>query len=148
MTIQLLTSMQGTILFLSISLLRQIYEALEKKSSKNKHVYKDGDVVSLQVNEHTDEDFSVQHVPTDDIESLFYVMVWILILYDGLLGHERENFNFKLSMLSQWTEIAIENLKVARNSKIAFIGNPKPSKELSKHISPYFRDLLPLTEKW
>lgn len=75
-------------------------------------------------------------------------MIWILILYDGPLGRERENFDFKLSMLGQWTEIAIDNLEAARNSKIAFIGNPKPIGELSKNISPYFRDLLPLAEKW
>ena len=75
-------------------------------------------------------------------------MIWILILYDRPLGREQENFDFKLSMLGQWTEIAIDNLEAARNSKIAFIGNPKPIGELSKNISPYFRDLLPLAEKW
>jgi len=36
---------------------------------------------------------------------------------------------------------------VAKNAKIAFIANPKHD-VLSKHISPYFLDILPLAEKW
>ncbi|KIM50677.1 hypothetical protein SCLCIDRAFT_144879 [Scleroderma citrinum Foug A] len=77
---------QGTIPFLLISLLKQISEALQQKSSKHKHIYKEGWAVSIQIGGR--HDFRVQHVPADDTKSLFYVLIWILVLYDGPLGWE------------------------------------------------------------
>jgi len=81
------------------------------------------------------------------MESLFYVFIWILVLYDGPLGQEQEDFDFKSSILGQWSENSIHSLKVAKNTKIAFIANPK-NDVLSKHVSPYFLNILPLAEKW
>lgn len=83
-----LTLVQGTIPFLSISLLEQICDKLKRKNLKGKHSYKEGNVVSVQLHGDADEDFSVWHVPTDDMESLFYVFIWILVLYNGPLGWE------------------------------------------------------------
>ena len=83
-----LTLVQGTIPFLSIGLLEQICDGLQRKNLKGKCSYKEGNVVSVQLCGDADEDFSVRHVPTDDMESLFYVFIWILVLYDGPLGWE------------------------------------------------------------
>jgi len=139
---------QGTIPFLSISLLRQISEALQQKPLKHKHVYKEGWATFIQIGGgHANDDFKVRHVPADDAESLFYVLIWILVLYDGPLGWERQNFNFESSILSWWSEGAIQNLESMRNSKVTFIVNPKPT-VLSKYVSPYFSDLVPLAEQW
>jgi len=139
---------QGTIPFLSISLLRQILEALQQKPLKHKRVYKEGRATSIQIGGgHANDDFRVQHVPADDAKSLFYVLIWVLVLYDGPLGRERQNFNFKSLILSWWSEGAIQNLESARNSKVTFIINPKPA-VLSKYVSPYFSDLVPLAEQW
>jgi hypothetical protein len=37
----------------------------------------------------------VKYTHADDIESLFYIFVWILILYDGPLGRERVDVDLK-----------------------------------------------------
>ena len=136
---------QGTIPFLSISLLGQISEALQQKSSKHKCIYKEGRAASIHIG--GGHDFRVQHVPADDAESLFYVLIWILVLYDGPLGQERQDFDFESSILGRWSEGAIQNLESARNSKVTFIVDPKPA-VLSKYVSPYFSDLVPLAEQW
>ncbi|KIM57294.1 hypothetical protein SCLCIDRAFT_85527, partial [Scleroderma citrinum Foug A] len=66
----------------------------------------------------------VQHELVDDMESLFYVLVWNMVLYDGPLGWERQDFDFNSSILGQWSECAIQNLESARNSKVTFIVDP------------------------
>jgi len=70
-----------------------------------------------------------------------------MILYDGPLGWERQNFDFESSILGEWSEGAIENLRVARNSKVAFVLESSP-KVLEDSVSPYFRDLIPLAQDW
>ena len=139
---------QGAVPFLSRSLLKQIWEALQERSLTHKRVYKQGNAVSIQVgSEHANEDFRVQHTPADDAESLFYVLIWILVLYDGPLGQERQNFDFKSSILGRWSEGSVQDLENARSSKVVFIVDPNPS-ELSKYVSPYFSDIIPLAEQW
>ena len=135
---------QGTIPFLSTSLLGQIWEAFQD-SPTPKRVYKEGKAASIQVG--VNEDFRVWHAPADDAESLFYVLIWILVLYDGPLRQERQNFDFEMSILGRWSEEIIQKLDSARSSKVAFILDPNPA-VLSKHVSPYFSDLVPLTEQW
>ena len=83
----------------------------------------------------------------DDAKSLFYVLIWILVLYDGPLGWEQQDFDFKSSILRRWSKGAIQNLESARNSKVTFIVNPKPA-VLLKYVSPYFSNLVPLAEQW
>ncbi|KIJ58038.1 hypothetical protein HYDPIDRAFT_34559 [Hydnomerulius pinastri MD-312] len=67
----------------------------------------------------------------DDIESLFYVFIWILILYEGPLGHERQDVSHEKTLLGLWSEEAASNLAIARSTK----------------VSPY-NDLLPLAHQW
>jgi len=138
---------QGTILFLSMHLLGQISDDLKKNPLKNRSAYKEDDATSVQLHVHADDDFAVEHVPADDIESLFYIFIWILVLYNRPLGWEREGFDFESSILAQWSEHTIYNLKVVKNAKIAFISSPN-GKALADNISPYFEDLLPLAENW
>ena len=83
----------------------------------------------------------IQHELVGDIESLFYVLVWNMILYDSPLGQEQKDFDFESSILRRWSECAIWNLDNARNSKAAFILNPEPD-VLSAHVSQYFSDLI------
>ena len=128
-------------------LLGQISDALKKNPLKNRSAYKEDDATSVQLRVHADDDFAVEHVPADDIESLFYIFIWILVLYNGPLRWEWEGFDFKSSILAQWSEHAIYNLEVAKNVKIAFISSPN-GKALVDNISPYFKDLLPLAENW
>ena len=70
-----------------------------------------------------------------------------MVLYDGPLGRERQDFDFESSILGEWSEGAIENLRVARNSKVAFVLESSPE-VLEACVSPYFRDLIPLAQDW
>ena len=94
--------------------------------------------------------FSVRHTYADDIESLFYAFVWIIIRYNGPLGRERPDsttFTYDRSILSAWTEQALDNLGCALDLKIAFLVDPTAS--LLRHeISPYFVDLFDLADNW
>ena len=81
------------------------------------------------------------------MESLFYVLVWNMVLYDSPLGWERQDFNFDSLILGQWSECAIQNLESTRNSKVTFIVDPDPG-VLSKHVSRYCSNLVPLAEQW
>ncbi|KAI5988433.1 hypothetical protein EDD15DRAFT_2371481 [Pisolithus albus] len=140
----------GTIPFLSINLLVQILHVLEQRSKSDPkgtmdaHFYQQGEMISAQVN---DDDFEVEHMPADDIETLFYVLIWILVLYDGPLGWEQQGFDFKSSILGQWSEGTIQNLRNAKNSKSLLIVF-EDHHPLQKCMSPYFSDLIPLADDW
>ncbi|KIK20989.1 hypothetical protein PISMIDRAFT_12613 [Pisolithus microcarpus 441] len=86
-------------------------------------------------------------MPADDVESLFYVLIWILVLYDGLLGWEQQGFDFESLILGQWSKGAIQNLWNAKNSKSSFIVF-EDHHPLQKCMSPYFSDLIPLADDW
>lgn len=95
-----------------------------------------------------ESDFTLVHRPDDDIESLFYVLFWIMILYNGPRGQGREDFDFEASILSQWTESSISNLDAAKNSKSSLLTDRPEKAKLAEHVAPYFRDLVPLLEDW
>ena len=89
----------------------------------------------------------VQHEPADDMESHFYVLVWNMVLYDGPLGRERQDFDFDSLILGQWSECVIQNLESVRNLKVTFIVDADPG-VLLKHVSQYCSNLVPLAEQW
>lgn len=134
----------STIPFLSIKLLKQISHALQKRSKGGSHIYKEDNFTSVQLH---DDDFKVHYTPADNLESLFYILIWILMLYDGPLGWKWQGFNFELSILGKWSESTIPNLWVVRNLKLAFIMDQNPE-IMQSYVSPYFSDLAPLAEKW
>ena len=70
-----------------------------------------------------------------------------MVLYDGPLGRERQDFDFESSIFGEWSEGAIENLWVARYSKVTFILESSPE-VLEACVSPYFHDLIPLAQDW
>lgn len=88
---------------------------------------------------------TILHKPCDDLESLFYVLFWITVLYDSP-GQERKDFNFEKSILGLWSENAYDNLAVARCSKDSFI--LKRDFDFERHLPHYFHDLIPLLEAW
>ena len=88
----------------------------------------------------------IKHTYADDIESLFYVFIWILVLYNGPLACEHEGTGHKNMLLSFWSEETSRNLKIAQSVKFMFlIGNQSKS---DVQIVPYFTNLLPLAELW
>lgn len=117
-------------------MLDQISDALEKKE-----LWQTKGLTSIS----PQSDVKIVHKPCDDLESLFYVLFWISVLYDSP-GQERLDFNFEKSILNLWTESAYDNLAVARGSKDSFI--LKNNFDFQRHLPPYFHDLIPLLEAW
>ena len=111
----------STIPFFSIKLLKQISHALQKRSKGGSYIYKEDNFTSVQLH---GDDFKVHYTPADNLESLFYILIWILILYDGPLGWEWQGFNFESSILGKWSESAIPNLWVVRTLKLCRVMCP------------------------
>ena len=92
----------------------------------------------------------VCHTFANDTQSLFYVFIWIIIRYNGPLGCQRVDdatFTYDNSILSAWTEQALNDLGCALDLKIAFLVDPKGT-QLQKEISPYFANLFDLANDW
>ena len=94
----------------------------------------------------TIQDLSVQHTLQDNIESLFYVTLWIMVMYDGPSGLEQGTFNFNLSILGQWTEAAINNLDITKDSKQSLFTEFTFDFKPSSITLFYFHDPIPLVK--
>jgi len=132
-------TLQGTLPFLSTSLLDQLSNIVgpmesspTQKSASCTHVNLDSPVM-------------VNHTYAD-VESLFYIFIWILVLYDGPLGCEHEGIRHENTLLSFWSEEASKNLETAKFAKFTFLVSKRSN--LHTQISLYFTDLLPLAESW
>lgn len=91
----------------------------------------------------------VKHVHADDIESLFYVLVWIMIMYDGPLDLHRRDVDPERTILGPWNRgDATTALVGAGDSKMSFILTEPRKMDFHGQVSPYFHDLLPLADKW
>ena len=136
----LMVTLQGTLPFLSTNLLEQLSNVVGpmdsspiRKSASHMHVNLESPIV-------------IKHTYADDIKSLFYVFIWILVLYDGPLGCEHEGIGHENTLLSFWSEAASKNLEMAKFAKFTFLVSKRSN--LHTQISLYFADLLPLAESW
>ena len=76
---------------MSAKLLLQLDRILKKNMSSSSP----GSPIRKSVSttcEYLEDDSKVEHTHADDIESLFYVFVWIIIQYDSPFGHKRLGF--------------------------------------------------------
>lgn len=90
---------------------------------------------------------TIKHTYSNDIESLFYVFIWILILYDGLFSCQCEGIGHENNtLLSFWSEVTPKNLVMAQFEKFMFL--IAKQSELHTQISLYFTELLLLAESW
>jgi hypothetical protein len=135
---------QGTVPFMSAGLLSQIDQITKnnlsspvgpptRKSASTTHVY-------------TDDNDTIVHTHADDIESLFYVLVWIVIRYDGPLGCERQFSNGEMTFLDRWSGVG--DIGAASNSKMAFLLSQTREDDLRNQKSPYFKDLFKFVNGW
>ena len=132
--------LQGTLPFLSTSLLNQLAKVVGPMESSPTQKSASRTRVNLE------SPIAIKHTYADDIESLFYVFIWILVLYDGPLGREREGVEHDDTLLPFWSEEVSKNLAAAKCAKFTFLISKRS--ELDAQISPYFADLLPLAESW
>ncbi|KAI6142015.1 hypothetical protein BKA82DRAFT_4361475 [Pisolithus tinctorius] len=134
----------GTVPFLSVNILCQLKEAITKSGKTNvPSIRKSASLTRVFIDHPT----TIHHTFADDIESLFYVFIWILILYDGPLGHERQDISHEKTLLGLWSEKVAEDLEIARCAKFTFLNDPSESR-LDSEVSQYFQDLIPLANEW
>ncbi|KAI5981390.1 hypothetical protein F5J12DRAFT_900839 [Pisolithus orientalis] len=134
----------GTVPFLSVNILCQLKEAITKSGKTNvPSIWKSASLACVFINHPT----TIHHTFADDIKSLFYVFIWILILYDGPLGHEHQDISHEKTLLGLWSEKAAKDLKIARCAKFTFLNDLSKSR-LDSEVSQYFQDLIPLANEW
>lgn len=88
----------------------------------------------------------IMHGYQDDLESVFYVFIWICIGYSGPLGVKRVLEKRKQGewLLHLWSA---DSFKEGGNEKTSFFFHPNADK-LTQQFHPYFHDLLPLALDW
>ncbi|KAI6008821.1 hypothetical protein F5J12DRAFT_782253 [Pisolithus orientalis] len=137
------TYAKGTVPFLSVNILCQLKEAITKSGKTNVPlIWKSASLTHVFINHPT----TIHHTFVDNIESLFYVFIWILILYDGPLGHKHQDISHEKTLLGLWSEKAAKDLKIARCTKFTFLNDPSESR-LDSKVSQYFQDLIPLANE-
>ncbi|KAG1796564.1 hypothetical protein EV424DRAFT_1546969 [Suillus variegatus] len=87
----------------------------------------------------------IKHCYQDDLESMFYVFIWICIEFRGLLS-----MKCVLDKSHNWIphEWSLE-FKMCCDSKTLFFSHDNYYiKELTKQIHPYFKNLIPIVLEW
>ncbi|KAI5990036.1 hypothetical protein F5J12DRAFT_786564 [Pisolithus orientalis] len=134
----------GTVPFLSVNILCQLKEAITKSGKTNvPSIWKSASLTHVFIDHPT----TIHHTFVDDIKSLFYIFIWILILYDGPLDHEHQDISHEKTLLGLWSEKVAKDLEIARCAKFTFLNGPSKSR-LDSEVLQYFQDLIPLANKW
>jgi hypothetical protein len=88
----------------------------------------------------------VKHSYQDDLESVFYVFIWILIEFRGPLGMKRILDKGTTWIPNEWSA---STFKACCDSKTSFFWYEEHyAKELTKQIHPYFKNLIPVALEW
>lgn len=88
------------------------------------------------------------HTAEDDLESLFYVLVWICCLYGGPNNSPRQDRTFKETFCYNWAERAFEqDFLLSKLAKESFINQPRDDAMLAD-LHPYFKPIFGLLQKW
>ena len=136
----LMIILQGTLPFLSTNILNQLKDFIRPIESSSTRKSVSTTHINLK------SPIMIKHTYADNIESLFYVFIWILILYDGPLGRKCEGTGHENTLLSFWSKEASRNLEIAQSAKFMFLVMKRS--KLDIQIAPYFTNLLPLAESW
>jgi hypothetical protein len=81
-----------------------------------------------------------QHEPSDDLESFFYVLIWMCIHYAGP-GQWREGYKHNKAYLNWIKGQSLDD--IADHKRSAIINHDTFKDRISSQFSPYFRDLVP-----
>lgn len=76
-----------------------------------------------------------------------YVLIWIIVVYGGPLGHEHHNIGHEKTFLALWSEKAASDLVIAQNAKFTFLID-SDRETLNDAITPYCSNLTPLIHQW
>ncbi|KAG2742376.1 hypothetical protein P692DRAFT_20748553 [Suillus brevipes Sb2] len=124
----------GTVPFMSRSILQQLanWDA-NSRNSRHSKAASDSQAMSFG---------SVKQDFTDDIESLFYVFIWICIMFSGPLGLEREVKLEENWLPYEWSRVSLILCQRAKSMYFLNIGTSLDQ------FDPYFDPLLPLARDW
>ncbi|KAF8436279.1 hypothetical protein L210DRAFT_3648035 [Boletus edulis BED1] len=134
----------GTLPFMSVNILRQLESAFAKSAAVTAQtIRKTASLTRVFIN----RPISICHTYADDVESLLYVLIWVIVMYDGPLGHERRDIGHEKTFLSLWSEKAASDLAIARHAKFSFLID-SDRKILDDAVTPYCSNLIPLVHQW
>lgn len=91
------------------------------------------------------------HTVADDLESFFYVFIWICVLHSGPNGAFRPPPDEGTSIVYGWGEAAMTKggLTHAFNSKCTFMhAGSTGSIIIDQQFTPYFQNLTNLAKEW
>ena len=129
---------------MSVNILRQLQSAFAKSAVMTAQtICKTASLTRVFIN----DPIAICHTYTDDVESLLYVLTWIIVLHDGPLGHEHCDVGHKKTFLALWSKKAACDLLIASNAKFTFLMDSN-NETLDNIITPYCRDLVPLIHQW
>lgn len=129
---------------MSVNILRQLETPFAKSAAMTAQSTRE--TASL-TRAFTNSPIGIRHTYADDVESLLYVLIWIIVMYDGPLGHERQDISHEETFLALWSEKAASNLMIARTAKFTFLVD-SDCKTLDDSVTPYCKDLVPLAHQW
>lgn len=131
----------GTLPFMSRSLLWQLSEAVGNPATSARS-WK----VKVATSSLTKPPPLILHHYHDNLESLFYVLVYICIEFRGPLG---VRCDLSADRSQEWLPHlwSASTLQVGGNVKTLFFFHPNAHK-LQKQFHPYFKTLLPLATEW
>ncbi|KIM52516.1 hypothetical protein SCLCIDRAFT_140955, partial [Scleroderma citrinum Foug A] len=91
----------------------------------------------------------VTHTVADDLESFFYVFMWLCILYDGREGSSNRESLDNGFIVHAWGEggMGPGGVTLVLNAKIRFLYSPGNS-IIDTQFTPYFNNLKPLAKEW
>ncbi|KAG0698028.1 hypothetical protein DFH29DRAFT_1003247 [Suillus ampliporus] len=88
----------------------------------------------------------IKHTYQDDLESMFYIFIWICIKFRGPLGMKRILKQGPNWIPDQWSA---DKFKLCCDAKTTFFWHMEHYvKELTEQFHPYFKKLLPVTLEW
>ncbi|KAG2134507.1 hypothetical protein DEU56DRAFT_913695 [Suillus clintonianus] len=126
----------GTIPFMSRALLAQMAE-LQAKAAQQEARKSSSKTLALPPSRVT-QSFA------DDLESLFYVFVYVCIKYSGPNDQERQE-PVPDSLPDSWSSL---DLDVCKLRKVFFFAVSTEEARLEKQFHPYFEKLIPLAKEW
>ncbi|KAG2133726.1 hypothetical protein DEU56DRAFT_913842 [Suillus clintonianus] len=135
----------GTIPFMSRSLLFQLYLNTPDPSDERMGTRASGSKAYPAP--------MITHVYNDDLESMFYVFIWVCIEFRGPLGMKRvlpttlPHSNQKVKWITgEWSASTYQ--KCGDSKTRFFHQSDHYTMELAKQFDPYFKSLLPLALAW
>jgi len=90
-----------------------------------------------------------KHMPVDDLESMFYIFYYFIMLYNGPCAHHRETYKGNILDSQVWAELPRQYNSLRENimSKSHLSKNEVLSYDAKEQVTLYFHSFTPILEK-